>query len=127
MRAAQREDAPVGVERQLDVAPHPAALRRREEVLEAVLGPLHRAAEVDRGERDERVSTGSVPLEPNAAADVGHDHADRLLAAAEDVRELRARAVGALRRGPHREQAAVAATASAPRGSIGTAASRGIP
>ena len=81
---------------------------RREEVLEAVLGPLHRAAEVDRGDRGDDHLRRRVALRPERPADVGHDHADRLPRAVEDVRELRERAVRVLGRAPHGEQAGLA-------------------
>ena len=125
MRPRRREDPAVGVQRELDRRALPAALRRGEEVLAPVLGPLDRAAELERGERDQRRLDRQRALGAEAAADVGDDHADRGLVQAEHLRELRPRPVRALRRGPDRQPLA-SGTAIAPRGSIGAAARRGI-
>ncbi len=80
--AAQREDPPVRVQRELHrrrACPRPCGAD--EEVLVAVLGPAHRPPELLRGERDERRLDRQRALGAEGAADVGHDHADAGLVA----------------------------------------------
>jgi hypothetical protein len=102
---AHAQEAPVAVEGELHVGLHAAPLLGREQVLEAVLGPLHRPAQVDRRDRrDDRLGR-RVALRAERAADVGDDDANRLRRAAEDVGELGERAVRVLRRAPHGQDA----------------------
>ncbi len=78
-----------------------------EEVLVAVLGPPDRPAELERRERDQRRLDRDRPLRAERAAHVRHHDADRRRLAAQHLRQLRARAVRALRGRPHRDPLAV--------------------
>ena len=97
---AHGEHRPVGVERQLHLGLHAAALVGGEEVLEPVLGPLHRPVERDRGDRDRGHLRCGRALAAERAADVGHDDPDRVVGTVERVGELRERAVRVLGRAP---------------------------
>ena len=108
MRPRSAEDAPVRVERQLDRRALPAALRRRDQVLAPVLDPLDRPPELDRGQRHHRRLDRQRALGAERAADVRDDHAQRALVQPEDLRQLRARTVRALRGGPDRHAVALA-------------------
>ena len=122
---AHGEHAPVGVERQLDVGLHAAALVGGEEVLEPVLGPLDRAAEPQRRGRGRRHlgrrrrpwsrtrrrrragSRGSRPGRPSACASPA------------SVRCVSCAETQTVSPSP-------SGSATTPRGSIGTATTRGI-
>ena len=69
-RAAQREQAALGGRGDLDVVHLAARVVRRDEMLRAILDPLHRAAETERGERDEHVLGIELAADAEAAADV---------------------------------------------------------
>ena len=69
-RATQREQAALGGRGDLDVVHLAARVVRRDEMLSAILDPLHRAAETERGERDEHVLGIELAADAEAAADV---------------------------------------------------------
>ena len=71
--AAKREQAAVGGRGDLELVHLPARVVRRDEVLGAVLDPLHGAAEAERGERDEHVLGVELAAHAEAAADVDLD------------------------------------------------------
>ena len=73
---AQREDAAVVVEADLDIVDLVARMARAHQVLAAVLDPLHRPPQPARQEWDQQVLRIDVPLEAEAAADVEGDAAD---------------------------------------------------
>ena len=75
--AAQAEDFAVAVDRDRDLPVLVALLRRRQEMLAAVLLPFHRPAELDGGGRDHRLLRIERRLGAEAAADERRDHADR--------------------------------------------------
>ena len=60
----------------LDVVNLVARMRRRHHVLAPVLDPLHGPPRRHRGRRDQQVFRIAIGLGPEAAADVGRDHAD---------------------------------------------------
>ena len=104
------ERAVVGEERRPQPR-HPAVLQRqlavhvvvageagRDQVAEAVLDPLHRPADQQRGGRRDDVARVDRHLVPEAAADVGRDDPDLVLGQARHDREQRAVGVRRLRR-----------------------------
>ena len=102
---ADREHLTVGVQRELHLGLHAAALVGGEEVLQPVLGPLDRALEPQRRDRDGRDLGARAALRPERAADVGHDDPDRRGVEAQRVGERRQRPLRVLCRHP-RGQAA---------------------
>ena len=102
---AHGEHAPVGVERELDLGLHSAALVGGEEVLEPVLDPLDRAAEPQRRRGRPPPPRARAALGAERAADVGQR---TRIARVERARgRARARAVGVLRRDPRGQPVAV--------------------
>ena len=97
----QRHHAAAVVERQLQLTLDSPPLIGGEEVLRALLDPVHRAAEVDRGDRRHRGLGRNHSLAAERAADVGDDHADPFPVDSEDVAELGQRPVRVLHRAPH--------------------------
>ena len=97
-RAAHAADARIGVDRDLDVPELVALLRGRDEVLAAILDPFHRAAEQQRRERGDDLLLIEHEFRAEAAADVGRDHADLVLVAAEQIAEKAHRHMRRLRR-----------------------------
>ena len=83
--AAQAEDLALRVDRDRDLPVLVALLRRREEMLAAVLLPFHRTAELHRRGRDHRLLGIERRLGAEAAADERRDHADRFEVALEQV------------------------------------------
>src|SRR5439155_22994177 len=74
-----------------------------EEVLPAILDPLHGTRELHRGKRDAHVFAHRHDLLAEAAARVAHDHPHLVFTDAEQASEEHANFVRRLRRGPHRE------------------------
>ena len=72
---AQGQDAARIVEAHLDLVNLVARMARTDQMLAAVLDPLHRPAEPARQERDQQVFRINVSLDPEAAADVERDAA----------------------------------------------------
>ena len=106
-RAANPEDSPFRVECHLHVPELVPLLGGGGEMLAAVLDPLHRAAEDAGGQRHHRFLGIEDELGPEPAADIRGDHAQLVLAAAEQVAEHRMGAVGHLGAAPHGELAVV--------------------
>ncbi len=102
---ADREHPSATVERQLQLTLDAAALVGGQEVLDAVLGPFHRPPQVGRRDRRRDDLGRDRALAAEGAADIGHDHPNRLLREAEDVGELGQGAVGILCRAPHGQPA----------------------
>ena len=74
---AERQDATLVIEPNLDLVHLAALLVDRGEVFLAILGPLHGPAELHRGIRDEElVGIEEHDLRPEAPAHVGRDHLD---------------------------------------------------
>ena len=86
---AQADDLPV-LERQLAVHVVVAGEAGRDQVSGAVLDPLHRPADQERGRRRDDVAGVDRHLVAEAAAQVGRDDPDLLLGQARDEREERA-------------------------------------
>src|SRR5258706_10759106 len=70
---AQRKNAAVAVEADLDVVQLVARMTRADQMLAAVLDPLHRPPQPARQERNQQVFRIDGPLEAEAAADVERD------------------------------------------------------
>ena len=104
-RAAHTENLAVGVERDLGVPVLIALLRRRDEMLAAVLDPFDRLVERDRGDRDRGLFGIEDELRPKAAADIGRGDAHRGLIASENVREQPGADQRRLGRAPQRQPA----------------------
>ncbi len=75
-------------------------------MLAAILDPFHRPAELERGGRDDGLLRIEDGLRPEAAADVGRDHADRFEFAAEELGEHAAADMRRLRARPDGQQIA---------------------
>ena len=73
---AQREDAAVVVEADLDLVDLVTRMARAHQMLATVLDPLHRPPQPARQERNQQVLRVDVPLEAEAAADIRRDAAD---------------------------------------------------
>ena len=85
---AQGEDAPVGVHGDFHVVDLTALLVGGQEVLVAVLDPLHGPAQVEGGERDQDfLRVEQHDLRAEAAAGVGRDHLHAKLGKAEHARQ----------------------------------------
>ena len=105
---------PVGRGGDLDRRPLAPRLRRRGEILAALLEPLHRAAESARQRGDRDVLREDLHLEPEAAADVrAHDPHARLRQA-ERIGERRAHQRRRLVARPDRQRLAVPVGENAP-------------
>ena len=102
--APEGEHPPVGRDGELDIGLEPAPLIGGEEVLEAILGPFHRAAQVDSKHRGDGDLGRDRPLAPEGAPDVGNDEAQPLVVSAEHVTELRKRPVRLLGRAANRQE-----------------------
>ena len=96
-RRAQPRHAAV-LERQLAVHVVVAREAGRDQVAEAVLDPLHRPADEQRGRRRDDVARVDRHLVPEASADVGRDDPDLVLREPRHDREQRAMDVRGLRR-----------------------------
>ena len=84
----ERQDAAVGGRAHAHVVDLPALVVRAEEVLAAVLDPLHRHAEPPRGPRDQHLLGVELDdLDAEAAADVGRDYVDAVGIHAEEHRQ----------------------------------------
>ncbi len=83
--AAHAENAAVARAGDLELAIDLARVVGRHQVLAAVLDPLHRPAEQPRGERDEEILRIELAAHAEAAADVGLQHVDGVLADAEHL------------------------------------------
>ena len=97
-RRPQAEHGPVALERQLAVHVVVAGEPGRDQVLGAVLDPLHRVAEQQRRRRGHHVAGVDRHLVAEPAADVGRDDPDLLLGQARHQREHRPDRVRRLRR-----------------------------
>ncbi len=97
MADAQRENFPLLVERQLDIAVGVAGVVVAEEGLGAVRHPVHGAADLARRHQDGGVFRIGAGLEPERAADVLGGDAQALLGNAEDRRHSVAQRACALR------------------------------
>ena len=73
---AQREDAAVVVEADLDIVQLVARMRRADQVLAPVLDPAHRPPELAGEECDQQVFGVDMALAAEAAADIERDAAD---------------------------------------------------
>ena len=93
---AQTGDPPV-LERQLAAHVVVAGEAGRDEVAGAVLDPLHRPADQERGRRGDDVAGVDRHLVPEAAAQVGRDDPDLVLGQARDERKERPVRVRGLR------------------------------
>ncbi len=102
--AAKPKDFAGGVHRDRHVPILIALLGRAEEMLAAVLDPLHRPAKLERHRRNHRLLRIEDRLRPKTAADVRRDHADRFDIAVEQIGEHAAAEMRRLRAGPYREQ-----------------------
>ena len=76
--AAQRQDGAVARAGDLDVGRGLARVVHRHQILAPVLGPLHRAVDEARRERDQEIFRVELAARAVAAADVVLDHLDRL-------------------------------------------------
>ena len=101
---AEREDAALVVEPDLDIVQLVARMRRGHEMLAPVLDPAHRPAEAAREERDQQVLGIDVALAAEAAADIERDEAHALLGEAEDRGDLAAHPMHDLGRRPDRHR-----------------------
>ncbi len=72
---AQRQDAALFVEADLHVVDLVARMARADQMLAAVLDPLHRPAEPARQERDQQIFRIDVALDAETAADIERDAA----------------------------------------------------
>ncbi len=79
-----------------------------EQVLVAVLDPLHRTRQLVAGQHSGQFLRASIHLQSKRSADVGHDHPHPGVVEPEQTGEQAAGAVGALRREPDDELVAVA-------------------
>ena len=104
-RGVDGHDAAVALEPDPHVVDLVAIPRGGEAVLAARLGPLHRASEAPGHHRHQDLLGIDVALHAEAAAHVGHEHADALLLQAYHRRDAAAHREGHLRGGPHREAA----------------------
>ena len=95
------EHAPVVAHGGRDLVDLLARLRADEQVLAAVARPLDRSAQPHREQRDERLVGMQQRLLPEAATEVGGDHADPVLRQAEDLAEGGAEQMRRLRAHPH--------------------------
>ena len=102
-RAAQRDDPAVALAQDLDLAVHLARVIRREQVLAAILGPFHRAAEAPRGEGNEEILGIELAAHAEAAADVGLEHVDAVLGQVHVLRQHAPRRERHLGRARYRE------------------------
>ena len=102
---ADGADLPFRCCRELDLLDLVAAVDRRLIPLSPRLDPLDRTAELAREHERERFLRVDVELRPEAAADLGRDHAKLRLGNARHHRERDPRDVRDLRRRPHRQLA----------------------
>ena len=102
-RAAHAADARIGVDGDFDVPVLIALLRGRDEMLAAILDPLHRTPEQDRGKRRDDLFLIKNELRTKAAADVRRNDAHLILVAAEELAQKPHRDVRRLRRAVQRE------------------------
>ena len=86
---AQGEDRAVARAGDLQLAVDLARMVGRDQVLAAILDPLHRTADQARRERDEEILRIELALDAEAAADVDLDHVDVGLGDAEHRRQRR--------------------------------------
>ena len=101
--AADAEQARVAIDRHFDLPVLVALLRGGDEMLEPILDPLYRPLEEHRGEAGNHILRVKDQLGPEAAADIGRDHAHLVLVAPEHVAEQPLRRVRHLRRAPQRQ------------------------
>ena len=98
---AQREQAALVVEADLDRVRLRAFLRGGQHVLEAILEPPHRPAQAQRQQRDQHVLGIDDQLGAEAAAHVRRQHAHAVRLEAEQFADELPHLVRHLRRGPH--------------------------
>ena len=103
MRARRPVDLAVRLVGDLQVVVVLARVDGRQQVLAAVLDPLHRPARQLRQHAARDLLGEQVPLDAEAAADVGRDDADAVLRHLQRVGEARAHEVRDLRRRPDRQ------------------------
>ena len=102
-RAAQPANAAVTLDGNLHVPNLIALLRRRDEMLAAVLDPLDRAAQLPCRESDDHLLRVEHELWAEAAADVGRHDPQPVLVEPEHVAKIAARGMRRLRRRPNRQ------------------------
>jgi hypothetical protein len=100
----ERGDRAVALGPHLDVGDLVTPLVGDRHVLRARLRPLDRKAELARRPAGEQLLAVDLQLLAEAAADVGRDHADVILAEAEQQRHEQPDEVGNLRRGVQRQR-----------------------
>ena len=100
-----RREGAVAAHAEPRAMPLVAVGRRGQEVLAPRLDPLHRAPQPPRDHRDEHLFGVGVPLDAEAPADVGRQHAHARLAEPEGSGDGAAHGVGDLGRGPQGEEA----------------------
>ena len=101
---AQRQDAAVVVETDLDVVDLVARMAGAQHVLVAVLDPFHRPAEPARQIRDQQIFRIDVALDAKAAADVERDAADFCLGQPQHAGRLALEPMHHLGGGPDRHR-----------------------
>ncbi len=101
---ADRQDAALVVEADLDIVQLVARMRRGHEMLAPLLDPAHRPAEAAREERDQEILGVGVALAAEPAADIERDDAHALLGEAEGRGDLAAHPMHDLGRGPARHR-----------------------
>ena len=108
----------------LELAIHVARVIGGHQVIAAILGPLDRAAETARGERNEKVLRKELAARAEAAADVELDHVDGALGQVQQLRQNAPAGERRLGRALHRHAALRPSRRAARAVSIGTAAWR---
>ena len=101
---AHGQNRPVAPQGQVKGVHLPAPVGRGQEVLAAVLRPLHRLPRLQGQPGAEHLFRVETELAAEAAAHVGRHHPHALLGAAEPLRQQAADAVGHLGRRPDRQQ-----------------------
>ena len=95
----EAEHGAVALGGELEIIHVAAAVNGAEEILAARFDPLHRLADAHGDEAHQRLFGVDVELGAEAAADFGRDHAQQVLAHAENPRHQRAQQVRDLRGG----------------------------
>ena len=103
---AQREDAAVVVEADLDVMQLVARMRRTHHVLAAIFDPAYRSSEPAGEERDQQILGIDVAFAAETAADIQRDTADARFRQAQQRGGFAAHPMNHLGRGPDRRRVA---------------------
>ena len=101
--AAERQQLAVLIDSDRNLPVLVALLDRAEEMFAAILEPLHRTADLHCRRRDHCLLGIERRLRPEAAADVGRDHADQFEIALEQIGKRAASKMWRLRRRPYRQ------------------------